>query len=91
MPDKTIIPVLAAYLWDLRAQCESQLRSLTVAQRLLDQYRDAPTDSERSAATRELRADLREVVRANTAIRDSASEALRQAEILPERGINGDG
>ena len=33
--------LLSAFLWDLRAQCEAQVRALTDAQRQLDVYRDS--------------------------------------------------
>lgn len=85
MPDKTILPVLSAYLWDLRAQCESQLRALTLAQRLVDAYRDAETDAERAHARADLQQDLAQIVKANAAIRESAEEVVRQADLLPDR------
>jgi hypothetical protein len=39
MPD-TPIAIVAAHLWDLRAQCEQQVRALTDAQQQLDAFGD---------------------------------------------------
>ena len=84
MPDK-VIPMLTAYLWDLRAQCESQLRALTLAQRILDEYRDASTIQSRREAKDRLLLDLKGIVEANTAIRGAAHEAVEYAARLPDR------
>ena len=81
MPDKNI-PTLTAYLWDLRAQCEAQLRALTLAQRILDEYRDADTPPARRQAKDRLLLDLKGIIEANAAIRESAHEAVRHAADL---------
>jgi phytoene/squalene synthetase len=37
MPDQPTVQVLMAHLWDIRAQCERQLRLVSDAQRLLNE------------------------------------------------------
>ena len=85
MPEK-ILPLLAAYMWDLRVQCEAQLRALTLAQRLLDEYREAETPQSRIDVKRRLRDDLRSIVENNTTVRSAVEEAVQQAERLPPDG-----
>ena len=81
MPD-TPIAMISAHLWDLRAQCEQQVRALTDAQLQLDALRDGQDPAAREAALSALRADLARVVHANRAVREAAHEALTQAEAL---------
>jgi hypothetical protein len=80
VPDR-IVPVVAASLWDLRSQCESQVRSLTDAQRQLDIVRDG-RDGELVEAVAQLKRDLDLVARANAEIRTAVREALEQADRL---------
>jgi hypothetical protein len=82
MPEKTIA-MLSAYLWDLRVQCESQLRALTLAQRLLDDYRDAEQDDMRRQLKNRLEEDLRQIVKTNGTILENVTEAVNYAEGLP--------
>lgn len=81
MPDRTV-PVLAAYLWDLRSQCEAQVRALTNAQRQIDVVRDGQDRRAILSAIAELQQDLQRVVRANAEIRAAVREALEQADRL---------
>lgn len=83
MPDRTIT-ILGAYLWDLRAQCEAQLRSLTAVQRLLDDYRQADSPESRRAAEQQLQAHLQLVLEANATIRKTTLDAIEQATLLPQ-------
>jgi hypothetical protein len=85
MPEK-ILPLLSAYLWDLRVECEAQLRALTLAQRLLDDYRDAGSTGSREKVKRRLREDLNAIAEANTAIRNVVEEAVQHATRLPPEG-----
>jgi signal transduction protein with GAF and PtsI domain len=81
MPDD-ILP-LRAFLWDLRSQCESQLRALKAAQRLLDEYRrGANVPADREAARRSLQDTVKSVVAANAAIREVTAQVSRQIERL---------
>ena len=81
MPD-TPIAIISAHLWDLRAQCEQQVRALTDAQLQLDALRDGKDPAARDAALSALRADLARVVQANRAVRDAAHDAVTHAEAL---------
>lgn len=85
MPEK-ILPLLSAYLWDLRVECEAQLRALTLAQRLLDDYRDAGSTGSREKVKRRLREDLNAIAEANTTIRNVVEEAVQHAARLPPEG-----
>ena len=85
MPEK-ILPLLSAYMWDLRVECEAQLRALTLAQRLLDEYRDAGSAGAREKVKRRLREDLNAIAEANTAIRHVVAEAVQHAARLPPEG-----
>ena len=85
MPEK-ILPLLSAYLWDLRVECEAQLRALTLAQRLLDEYRDACSHESREKVKRRLRADLNAIVESNSAIRVVVEEVVQHAARLPPPG-----
>lgn len=77
---KRKLPVLAASLWDLRAQCEQKLRILTHTQRLLEQYTsDGPSD----AGKRSLTAALDEIVRIDTFALDMARDCRAMAVLLP--------
>lgn len=85
MPEK-ILPLLSAYMWDLRVECEAQLRALTLAQRLLDEYRDAGSTGSREKVKRRLREDLNAIAEANTTIRNVVAEAVQHAARLPPEG-----
>ena len=52
---ETTLSEIAACLWDLRAQCEQAMRTLTDAQRLTEDYRDA--DRHQNLVRRRLLAD----------------------------------
>jgi hypothetical protein len=79
VPDTTLA-MIAACLWDLRAQCEDQLRSLTDAQRLNDDYREGVG---RLLVQGCLHANLGGVLRANTVICEGAVDCLRLITELP--------
>jgi len=70
------IAIVAAALWDLRALCESQLRAITDAQKIIDHYRD--TSHTQTDAKARLLQDLASVVQAHAAI----VEALKGYECL---------
>ena len=75
------IATVVAALWDLRAQCEQQMRAITDAQRLFDRYRDQPdTQLELKAG---LHADVQMVRAANTAIESALSDCERMINALP--------
>ena len=81
MPD-TPIAIVAAHLWDLRAQCEQQVRALTDAQQQLDALRDGKGRAACQAALEALQADLARVVEVNRAVRDAAHDAVTHAQAL---------
>jgi hypothetical protein len=78
---ETTLREIAACLWDLRAQCELAMRTLTDAQRLTDSYRDAA--GHQNLVRSRLIADLASVIRTNAAITDAAQDCLGLAEKLP--------
>ena len=78
---ETTLREIAACLWDLRAQCEQAMRTLTDAQRLTDGSRDA--DRNPNLVRRRLLADVHAVIRTNTAIGDAAQDCLGLVENLP--------
>jgi hypothetical protein len=78
---ETTLSEIAACLWDLRAQCEQATRTLTDAQRLAEDYRDA--DNHRSLVRRRLLANLEAVLHTNAAIREAAQDCLALVDKLP--------
>jgi hypothetical protein len=78
MPER-ILPGLAAYLWDLRSQCEAQVRALTAAQRQVDTIRDGRDPKAKAEAVVQLQQDLQRVVKANAEIRVALQETVEQA------------
>jgi hypothetical protein len=76
------IAIVAAHLWDLRAQCEQQVRALTDAQQQLDALRDGKGRATSQAALEALQADLARVAKANLAVREAVHDALTHAEAL---------
>jgi hypothetical protein len=81
MPE-TPIAIVAAHLWDLRAQCEQQVRALTDAQQQLDALRDGGDGAACQVALDALQADLARVVQVNRAVREAAHDALTHARAL---------
>jgi hypothetical protein len=80
MPDATIATV-SACLWDLRTQCEQQLRSLTSAQRLIDDFREHP--EARALLKRQLVQDMDSVLRANRIVSEAAQDCSTAVHSLP--------
>ena len=78
---ETSLGEIAACLWDLRAQCEQAMRTLTDAQRLTEDYRDA--DRHRNLVRRRLIADVQAVLQTNAAISEAAHDCLALVEKLP--------
>jgi hypothetical protein len=78
---ETTLREIAACLWDLRAQCEQAMRTLTDAQRLTDDSRDASRDG--NLVRRRLLADVTAVIRTNTAIAEAAQDCLTLVRKLP--------
>jgi hypothetical protein len=78
---ETTLGEIAACLWDLRAQCEQAMRTLTDAQRLTEDYRDAARHQ--NLVRRRLLADVTAVIRTNAAIKDAAQDCLALVEKLP--------
>ena len=77
----TTLGEIAACLWDMRAQCEQAMRTLTDAQRLTEDYRDA--DRHQNLVRRRLMADMQAVIRTNAAIKEAAHDCLKLIENLP--------
>jgi hypothetical protein len=83
MPE-TKIALLVASLWHVRAQCESQLRNLTEAQRLADMYRDADTSDVRLDVKNQLLSILTETLTSNGYIRSTIERTLPTVTSLPD-------
>jgi hypothetical protein len=81
VPDSS--PLLPLYLWDLRAQVEAQLRSLTTLQRTYD-HRVLLPAAQRADDKARLVADLSEILQMNLAIRSVCEQALDEARALTE-------
>jgi septal ring factor EnvC (AmiA/AmiB activator) len=77
--------LLALYLIDLRAQYEAELRSLTQAQRALEQHRGSSTDEARRQFKSTLLTELRRLETDNRSVRDALTEAARQVGMLAPR------
>jgi hypothetical protein len=80
MPDTTIATVSAS-LWDLRTQCEQQLRSLTNAQRIIDEFRER--HDARVFLKRQLVADMELVLRTNKTVSEAARDCAAAVHDLP--------
>jgi hypothetical protein len=78
---ETTLGEIAACLWDLRAQCEQSMRTLTDAQRLTEDYRDA--DRHQNLVRRRLLADVQAVLQTTAAIKDAAQDCLALVDKLP--------
>jgi hypothetical protein len=79
MPDTTIATV-SACLWDLRTQCEQQLRSLTDAQRLIDDFRERR--DARAFLKRQLVKDMESVLRTNRIVNEAAHDCATAIDTL---------
>ena len=75
------IGMLSACLWDLRSQCEQQLRSLTHAQRLADEFRECRTT--RALLKPRLVRDVEAVLRTNAVLREAAEDCANLVGQLP--------
>jgi len=80
MPDATLREITAC-LWDLRAQCEQQVRALTDAQRLADEFANRP--DHRSLLKGRLVSDMEMVLRAARDLRSGAEECANLVRRLP--------
>lgn len=78
-----IIDLLTTCFWDLRSQCESQVRTLSAAQRLLDEYRGANGQTGREAIIRNLRENVNDLTTANASIQEVIAEVHRQIAVRP--------
>ena len=74
--------LLAVYLLDLRGQYEGQLRSLTTAQRALEEYRSADGPEKRTQTLSVLRQQLQLLRAATAAVTDGLTEAEREVGLL---------
>ena len=82
MADKNI-DLLTTCFWDLRSQCESQVRTLSDAQRLLDEYRRADGRPAHEALMGNLRENVNDLTTANAAIQEVLAEVRRQIDVRP--------
>jgi hypothetical protein len=81
-----LLPLLTAHLWDLRAQCETQIRALTEAQRQIDALRATGDNHARADAVEKFRANLARVVRVNDDILATVRIMIQQAKELTPSG-----
>ena len=87
MPDRESTPedlqsLLAIYLLDLRGQYEAQLRSLTTAQRALEEYRAADGPEKRTQTLSGLRQQLQLLRAATGTVIEGLNEADREVALL---------
>ena len=80
MPDTTIATVSAS-LWDLRTQCEQQLRSLTNAQRIIDEFRER--HDARVFLKQQLVDEMESVLRSNKIVSEAARDCAAAVHALP--------
>jgi hypothetical protein len=78
MPQLTMI---AAALWDLRAQSEQQIRAIIDAQRVVDGYRDSPQSQSRMKSR--LQCNLQRVQESHTAIGSALLDYVPLVDALP--------
>jgi hypothetical protein len=81
VPDDKILHI-SACLWDLRAQCEEKLRVLTLAQRLMDQYR---TDGQQPHTQQRLQGEIESFLRLNATTRETAEDCRRLVGGIAQR------
>ena len=60
--------LLRASLWDLRAQVENELRTLTAAQKCVDEWRAASSTGESARALNEVRKHVATLVKSNSEV-----------------------
>ena len=78
----TPVAAVSAHLWDLRAQCEQQVRALTDAQQQLDVFRDGTDPVECHIAALAVASYLSRVVETNATVREAAQDAMNHARAL---------
>ena len=69
----TPVAAVSAHLWDLRAQCEQQVRALTDAQQQLDVFRDGTDPVECHIAALAVASYLSRVVETNATVSTTLS------------------
>jgi hypothetical protein len=79
MPD--LPPTLPAYLWDLRAQLEAQLRCLTKIQRWVDEFSEL-SPRQQPGRSKEIIENLREILTTGDLVRRVTGEAIASVEGL---------
>ena len=89
MPDRESTPedlqsLLAVYLLDLRGQYEAQLRSLTTAQRAIEEYRAADGPEKRTQTLSVLRQQLQLLRAAVVTVTEALTEADREIALLED-------
>ena len=75
------IGMVSACLWDLRSQCEQQLRTLTDAQPLANEFRECPTT--RALLKPRLVRNVEAVLRTNELVRKAAEDCANLVGQLP--------
>lgn len=83
LSDARATKLLAAHLWDLRAQAESKLRCLTRLQQHLVEYEAIDNDAERRKRREHILTDLNDIVTISKSLHDVAGMALQEAMALP--------
>ena len=75
----TTLKILSASLWDLRSQCEQQVRSLKDAQALTEEISEDPT----ARVTPALATDIANVLKLNVLVREVAQDCEGLVQELP--------
>ena len=74
--------MISACLWDLRAQCEEQLRRLTAAQRAAEGHQSG--NQSPGLTKRRLQTEIERVLDANAVIRETSHNCVRLIEQLAD-------
>jgi hypothetical protein len=88
MPTRKL-DTISACLWDLRARFEEQLRALTEAQRLADEYRRSQ-DGQRAAVHQQLVTHMDAILKSNGAVRETATDCAGLIHALSAERIGAD-
>lgn len=76
---------MVAYLWDLRAQLEAELRTVTALQRIVEGHNHGRDTNEATWRT-QVHQQLRDLAAANAHVREVLAEAMAALDAAPGAG-----
>ena len=77
--------IIRASLWDLRAQYENELRTLTAAQKCVDEWRSTSSNAEAARALAEVRKHVVSLIKSNSEIAFVLKEISSAIDADPPR------